>query len=71
MEMTPIESSLIREVCYKEEIQTLYVRFKNGTMYSYTEVPRNIFDDLMSAESIGKYFVRNIKTSFSFQKEEL
>lgn len=56
-----VKSSQIREVGHDKENETLYVRFRNGKMYSYALVSAETYKEFKSAESIGSYFHKNFK----------
>jgi len=66
--MIPVDSSLIKQIGYDGE--TLRVQFNDkktgagGKFYDYRDVPENIYDDLLSAESVGKFFHANIKGKY-------
>lgn len=63
------ESSFVREVKYDLDREVLEVRLeqdnKEDRVYFYEEVPKEEFDNLVSAESKGRYFNRNIKNNFT------
>lgn len=61
MEMVEVESSNLKAIGYDEENNILYIDFKNSGTYKYFDVEKNIYDGFFNAESIGKYFDRNIK----------
>lgn len=71
MQWTPVESSQISEVGYDAETETLGIRFMptrkqlaNGepqSIYHYVNVPKRMFDEMVGAESVGKYFGSHIK----------
>lgn len=63
-----VDSSNLLYVEYVEDIEYLFVSFKSGTTYSYTDVPKEVVDNLMSASSKGSYFYYNIRTSYDYQK---
>lgn len=63
VEMTPVVSSLLREIGH--EGTTLWVRFRNGTLYTYEGVTKEMHDAILGAESAGKYFSSTIKTKFT------
>jgi hypothetical protein len=67
--MISVTSSLISQVKYDEATRELVVLFKSGGRYVYSEVPHAAYEALMSAESIGKYFIKHIKTVFKFRQE--
>jgi len=68
VDMLKVQSSNIAEVGYSEETSTLYVTFKNGGMYAYFEVPKEIYNDFLQASSLGSYFFRNIKGAYACEK---
>jgi hypothetical protein len=53
-------SSFIQRVCY-DKAQSYMLISLNGTYYHYCELPRALFDDLMGAPSMGRFFNQNIK----------
>lgn len=68
MEYVDLESSNLSAA--RLEGNTLYVRFKNGAVYSYSGVPKEVFKELCNTDSVGKYFSLHIKNNYSFRKEE-
>ena len=46
----------------------LFIRFVNGSIYCYYNVPRQVWLDLMKAPSKGIYHWRRIRNRFSFSK---
>ena len=68
MDRQSVDSSNIAAIGFDEETQTLEIEFLNGRIYQYFDVPKNTFDELMSAPSKGKYFIEIIKGTFRFVK---
>lgn len=68
MEMQSVNSSDLSEVGYDADNNLLIVEFKNGNVYQYGLVPQEVFDGLISAESVGKYFNQFIKGNYSYSK---
>lgn len=64
MQMIPVESSNISAIGYDPATQELQVEFKNGTTYSYSGVPQSQYDALLSAQSVGRYFMANIRAAY-------
>jgi hypothetical protein len=56
MKRVPVSSSNIASVGYDDKTHTLEVEFHSGHVYQYFDVPRTIFDGLLSAGSVGQYF---------------
>ncbi|PAX51909.1 KTSC domain-containing protein [Brunnivagina elsteri] len=55
MEPQQVESSMVQAVGYDEGSQTLEVVFSNGKTYKYFQVPKQIYEQLLVAESKGSY----------------
>lgn len=63
-----VKSSQLQEVEYDSETSKLIVTFNNGSKYSYDDVPEKVFIELVSAPSIGSYFIKNIKSKYKYTK---
>ncbi len=63
MEYFLVSSSNVSAVGYDDTTNTLGVRFLNGTEYHYYGVPKEIFDGLRSASSLGGYLDQFVKKS--------
>ena len=70
MKRQSVESSNIRSVGYDEFLLVLEIEFKSGAVYRYYGVPAEVHDELINAESVGKYFNANVKSKYSFLKVE-
>ena len=70
MELKEVTSSTIKAVGYDESIKLLVVEFIKGGKYTYNNVPKNVYEDFMNAESQGKYFAQNIKQTYQYSKVE-
>lgn len=68
MNREPVSSSNVESVGYDEDSQTLEIEFKNGTLYQYFDVPQNIFNSLVGADSVGIYLAENIKGSYRYSR---
>jgi hypothetical protein len=68
MEFVEVDSSMISKVFYNQKTSCLFVVFKNGSIYSYMNVPKFLYEELLSAESVGKFFSEYIKKVFTFIK---
>ena len=69
MERKPVTSSNLRSVGYEDGI--LEVEFKSGTVFQYHNVPEHVHADMMSATSIGSFFAKNVKDSFTSSRVEM
>ena len=56
MERISVASTTMNSVGYDIESRILEIEFTGGVIYQYFDVPEDIYLDLMSAESKGRYF---------------
>lgn len=61
-------STMITEIEYDAEKQLLWLAFGKGGKYEYKDVPKDVYEGLLGAESIGKYFLANVKGHFETEK---
>lgn len=66
MRWVPVESSVIAEIGYEDEV--MEVRFNNGGLYRYFNVPPQVCLDLLKAGSKGRFFNRHIRGSYRCQR---
>ena len=57
----PVDSSFITHVSYNENLEIFEVKLRNGTQYTYINVPKDVYNDFMDAESKGRFFNDVIK----------
>lgn len=68
-----VVSSNISALKYDAAGKRLFVRFSNGTVYSYANVTQQIADEVFNAESVGRTFnsiVKAYQTVYPYQREE-
>jgi hypothetical protein len=63
-----VDSSNVDKVAYDENSQTLAVRFRSGSLYTYHEVEKEIYHQMVGAESVGQYLNRVVKPMFNYNK---
>lgn len=68
--MQSVSSSNIDQIGYDNSNQCVYVRYLNGTLYMYKEVPEKEFNGLLNAPSIGSYLHRNFKNVYPYERLE-
>lgn len=61
-----VESSNIKSVGH--DGQVLEVEFKSGDVYEYANVPSEVYESFVGAESIGKFFFKEVKGKFDYTK---
>ena len=62
-----IKSTNIKSIEYFED-GTLWLSFNAGGVYEYYHVPQNVVDELLQAESAGKYFHTFIRSIYKYKK---
>jgi hypothetical protein len=62
--MPYVESDAIRIVTYDEIVFELDVTFASGKTYRYSGVPRHVYNELIAAESHGRYFHKYIRDRY-------
>lgn len=65
IEMTAVQSTLIRAIGHDPETRTLRVQFQDGALWQYAEVDSEKFDRLRNADSVGRFFHTEIKSQHS------
>jgi hypothetical protein len=68
MERVSLESTSLKSVAYDEETLTLEVEFVEGGIYQYSGVPLELYEELINAESKGRFYVGNIRNAFPYKK---
>ena len=68
MQITSVDSSSIAAIGFDEDSQTLQVEFKNGATYQYFDVPKAIFDGLVSAASVGQFLNQQVKGNYRYSR---
>lgn len=63
----PAISSNIVSAGYDPASKTLEIVFKNGAIYRYTGVPKETYEGMWKAESMGRFVAANIATKFKYQ----
>lgn len=58
-------SSSIDSLQYDEDDSVLTVTFTSGKSYQYGDVPKEVVDEFIEADSPGRYFAQHIKPVYS------
>ena len=67
-ERKAVQSKDLAIVGYDPEKSELEVTFRAGGVYVYSNVPADIYQQLLSAPSHGTFFNKNVKDLFPAQK---
>jgi len=62
----PVESTSLDSIGYDSAEQKLEVEFKHGAVYEYLDVPAEVFEAFLAADSKGSFFNSDIKNSYDF-----
>lgn len=69
-QQSTVESTTIKSALYNFITGSLKITFSSGTMYEYSNVPSEIYDDFCKAESQGKFLNEKIKGTYNYSKIE-
>lgn len=68
MERQSVRSSNISSIGYDEINEILEIEFLSGGIYQYLDVPVYVYEELIDADSHGKYFNEHIKDKYKTKK---
>lgn len=68
MERQSVESSVISAVGYSNVLE---IQFESGRVYQYYDVPKDIYEGMLNAESKGRYFNANIRGKYAYREIEV
>lgn len=68
MRRQPVTSTNVSEIGYDEVSRVLEIAFVSGAVYQYFDVPRQVFDALMQAPSVGQYLNNNVKGYYRYAR---
>ena len=63
-----VSSSNIKSVGYDEEKKELVIEFTKGGIYTYSDVPKDCYEEFLGAGSLGQFFHMKIKGVYQFKK---
>ena len=66
----PVESSFITHVSYYEPLGMFEIKLKDGSKYSYKNVPKKVFKGFLRATSKGEYFNKVIRSKYEEFKQK-
>jgi hypothetical protein len=67
--MAYVQSTALEQVSYDERAHTLRARFReSGRIYVYRDVPQELYDGLIFADSLGAFFNRHIRDRFRYEE---
>ena len=63
-----IQSSNIKKTEYDTQSKELVVEFNNGLIYSYEDVPHQLYTQFRMSESQGKFFNSKIAKVYKYKR---
>jgi hypothetical protein len=67
--MPYVQSDALEQLSYDEAAHTLYATFRQtGRTYIYEEVPQEVYDGLLFADSLAGYFDSHIRGHFAYRE---
>ena len=63
-----VNSTNLSRVRYDESSLTLEIEFQGGRVYQYFDLPKHIFEELLRADSKGKFFHEQIKGHYRYAR---
>jgi hypothetical protein len=67
MHRVDLDSTTLAWVRYSPEQLVMELGFRNGGTYAYFDVPNATYDELLRADSKGRYFNHHIRNNFRMQ----
>jgi hypothetical protein len=67
-EMVPVTSSNIEAIGHDTRSSDLHVKFKNGGHYAYHGVSRDLYFQMLGADSPGVFHAEHIRSVFKHRK---
>jgi hypothetical protein len=64
VERIELDSTALAWVCYLSEQRVLQVGLHTGRDYDYLDVPARVYQELLAAESKGRYYNLHIRNEF-------
>lgn len=61
------QSSNISQIAYDAASGQLYVEFRNGRIYRYSEVSPDVWNQFIDADSAGQFFAARVKNAYASQ----
>lgn len=65
MKPIAVDSTSLATITYEAGLRSLRICFRDQTVYQYLDVPANVYEALMGAQSKGAYFNRAVRGRFA------
>ena len=64
--LTPVSSSNLDALGYDDTDSTMYAQFKGGAVYAYQGVPKDIYELVLNANSVGRALNEHVKNVYNY-----
>jgi KTSC domain len=68
MNRIALDSRTVASAGYDDRSATMELEFVEGRIYRYFVVPRSVFDALLSADSVGRFFQEHIRDVYPYER---
>ena len=68
MNWIALDSRTLDSAGYDDPSATMELEFVDGRVYRYFVVPRSVFDALLSADSVGRFFQEHIRDVYPYER---
>lgn len=68
IEYTPLVSTNLESAAYNPENKIMRVIFNTGGIYQYYDVPLGVYNGLVNAPSVGRYFFENVRDVYNYEQ---
>ena len=68
MHRIALDSRTLASAGYDDPSATMELEFVEGRVYRYFVVPRSVFDALLSADSVGRFFQEHIRDVYPYER---
>lgn len=66
--LPPVNSSMMTQFDYDADDRELDITFIGGKTYRYLDVPADVYDGLLDADSKGEFFNAHVKDRFAYRE---
>jgi hypothetical protein len=66
MDEVRVSTSILEHISYHNRV--MYIKLKNGKLFSYNSVPREVFDEFIKTDTHDEFYTKRIVPAFSFQR---
>lgn len=68
MNRDPVASSNLVSMGYDPDSETLEIEFRNGTIYQYYNIPQALYEQFVTANSMGSFLNTHIRNAYPYSR---